>query len=808
MSSHRRFPIVAAVAWLGSIPVASGQPCAQPGDNCQLPDQGAHGAGFVFGTTSDANIDFADPPLEAVDNFVVTSGGSITNLCWWGFHADFTVPGDCNETAAPDAFTVRYYENVEGFPPTPGALKAGPFVQGAELTVTRAATGNVISPTPVGDLAEFEYSAAHPPVSIAAGECCWISIQNDSTGTTCRWLWSAAPSADEDPPGHGDGHSYQFGADDPINDFDLAFCVDKPLGDPADCLPPIDPGCVGATNPCHEQSSAPGCADPACCTQVCQQLPICCFLPWDQGCVDAAGDVCTVVPPAPDPCPPLAEGNCQLPDLGGSGGVRDNEFIGLVSDRALAAVVADNFRAGANDGITRVCWWGFYSDGGSTPDCSEEVVDDFRVRYFTDDGTGIPQSSPIATFTSGAGLSVTRTAVTSHQGDAGDPADDLTVFQYSATHAAVNVSAGQCYWVEISNDLDGTCAWLWETAPDNGTGTHDDDYSLQDDLAGYDLTDGKDVELGWCLDISLGDVAACSPPTPQESCDPPGAVVLTQNDDPDTIIDDNGITCEVSLPGGIDLYTADAAFARSYHLADIPETAGLEVEVVCVRVAIEDNDGSACPVSVNLYWDTNGGAPGSPDTDLALLGSKAVTIPVNMHLGFVQARFDPPVAVPVDARLVVELAVPNRDPSPPACDVASDCPNNICVGDPNPGDGTPEGYCGPATIGDSGGLWPGTNNLPHTAQSYIRSLECGVPSYLTMGGIGFPSAHLVQEVHVNTSSGCIWDCQAVPNGSVDVADFLALLAQFGQVGTPCDFDGGGVGVTDFLQFLANFGACP
>ncbi|MHC4274776.1 MAG: GC-type dockerin domain-anchored protein, partial [Planctomycetota bacterium] len=55
---------------------------------------------------------------------------------------------------------------------------------------------------------------------------------------------------------------------------------------------------------------------------------------------------------------------------------------------------------------------------------------------------------------------------------------------------------------------------------------------------------------------------------------------------------------------------------------------------------------------------------------------------------------------------------------------------------------------------------------------------------------------------------CPWDCQSEPNGQVDVADFLALLAQWGQVGTSCDFDGGGVSVNDFLAFLANFGPCP
>jgi hypothetical protein len=55
---------------------------------------------------------------------------------------------------------------------------------------------------------------------------------------------------------------------------------------------------------------------------------------------------------------------------------------------------------------------------------------------------------------------------------------------------------------------------------------------------------------------------------------------------------------------------------------------------------------------------------------------------------------------------------------------------------------------------------------------------------------------------------CPWDCQPAPNGEVDVSDFLAMLASWGDMGVPCDFDGGGVGVTDFLILLANWGPCP
>jgi hypothetical protein len=55
---------------------------------------------------------------------------------------------------------------------------------------------------------------------------------------------------------------------------------------------------------------------------------------------------------------------------------------------------------------------------------------------------------------------------------------------------------------------------------------------------------------------------------------------------------------------------------------------------------------------------------------------------------------------------------------------------------------------------------------------------------------------------------CPWDCQATPDGQVNIGDFLAMLAQWDQVGTSCDFDGGGVSVTDFLELLANWGDCP
>ena len=59
-----------------------------------------------------------------------------------------------------------------------------------------------------------------------------------------------------------------------------------------------------------------------------------------------------------------------------------------------------------------------------------------------------------------------------------------------------------------------------------------------------------------------------------------------------------------------------------------------------------------------------------------------------------------------------------------------------------------------------------------------------------------------------TAGTCPWDCGGDNDGTVGITDFLLLLAQWGQVGSSCDIDGGGVGITDFLELLANWGPCP
>jgi hypothetical protein len=67
-----------------------------------------------------------------------------------------------------------------------------------------------------------------------------------------------------------------------------------------------------------------------------------------------------------------------------------------------------------------------------------------------------------------------------------------------------------------------------------------------------------------------------------------------------------------------------------------------------------------------------------------------------------------------------------------------------------------------------------------------------------------------QQTPHGSAAPCPWDCQATPDGEVNIPDFLAILAQWGQIGTDCDLGLGdpGVGINEFLAFLANFGPCP
>ncbi len=71
-----------------------------------------------------------------------------------------------------------------------------------------------------------------------------------------------------------------------------------------------------------------------------------------------------------------------------------------------------------------------------------------------------------------------------------------------------------------------------------------------------------------------------------------------------------------------------------------------------------------------------------------------------------------------------------------------------------------------------------------------------------------PDFEQLAAILLDEADRCPWDCAGSGDGLVDTFDFLALLAQWGQVGAPCDFDGSGVDGVDFLTLLEHWGPCP
>jgi hypothetical protein len=99
----------------------------------------------------------------------------------------------------------------------------------------------------------------------------------------------------------------------------------------------------------------------------------------------------------------------------------------------------------------------------------------------------------------------------------------------------------------------------------------------------------------------------------------------------------------------------------------------------------------------------------------------------------------------------------------------------------------------PGVTTDFGGR-PRFVDDPDTADCRYAPGQCGDPPVVDMGAYEFQP--------------CPWNCNHSPDRVVDVGDFLALVSQWGNVGSACDVDGGGVSVTDFLALLAHWGPCP
>jgi hypothetical protein len=182
------------------------------GVGCQIPDQEGHGASGVLAATSDLNAGFT-----VADNFVSPAAGSISAICWWGLYINFAA-GQIDCSPGPgDLFTITYFNDDAGGA-IPGTVYAGPF----PLTVNnKFATGNNIL-----GISEWQFEGSHAPVSVAADQCLWMEITNNTLTGDCFWLWSTAPPGDGRSAQDNDSDGYDPGDS---TDYDMGFCLDVPI---------------------------------------------------------------------------------------------------------------------------------------------------------------------------------------------------------------------------------------------------------------------------------------------------------------------------------------------------------------------------------------------------------------------------------------------------------------------------------------------------------------------------------------------------------------------------------------------------
>lgn len=238
--------------------------------------------------------------------------------------------------------------------------------------------------------------------------------------------------------------------------------------------------------------------------------PVVLYIDTDQGYAKAfpflgVSNLTQVAATGPNPNTPPPGQGCQLPDQLGHGGAG---YVAVVSDRTSPFRAADCFKPQNDGNLTHAVWWGAYVSivFGLGTDCGPGPGDDFQITYYEDDG-GKPGAVRAGPFSVG----LTEKFQT---GNLLMQFADEWQFQ-STFHAPVAVTAGECIWIEITNDTSGDedCFWLWETAPPG------DEVSAQTDFDGVTWL-CQDFDLAFCVNFQI-ESGGCGGPTgpPNDDCE-------------------------------------------------------------------------------------------------------------------------------------------------------------------------------------------------------------------------------------------------------------------------------------------------
>lgn len=176
-------------------------------------------------------------------------------------------------------------------------------------------------------------------------------------------------------------------------------------------------------------------------------------------------------------------------------------------------------------------------------------------------------------------------------------------------------------------------------------------------------------------------------------------------------------TGSIEVPGGgVYCPTGVTGIAKSYDLSTL--LPGQAFELSCVEFGMS-NPGGAVTGTINVYVDTNGGAPIAAGTDLTVLGTASVELSTGTAL--LQASFNPPLELAADGTYVVELQIPQ---------VVTDFE---------------------ATFGGNTG--------PDSTDTYIIAEACGLTTYASLPSINFPGIFWANQLIGDTIiDGATCDC--------------------------------------------------
>ncbi|MFQ5461549.1 MAG: hypothetical protein ACE5E5_02875 [Phycisphaerae bacterium] len=321
------------------------------------------------------------------------------------------------------------------------------------------------------------------------------------------------------------------------------------------------------------------------------------------GSVAAAAGVCTA---------PAA--NCQLQDLNDADNSNRIDFL-----------VAEGFSPAVAGDVVDLCWRGAYDDGTPPPgdsNCQGLAPDTFEVKYYSS-VDGAP-GALLGSFSQALGtLTVTGPVATGNL-----VAGFAPEYIFSATHAAVPVTPGQCYWVEISNTLDAVaapgCVWFWERGGVDPGGVTGDQRGFQDGppVDGYGLEDLNTLDHALCLSVPLAPAGACYPAPPAND-DCANSIAIA---DGTTFFDTTSATTDgpaepgcMFVPGGGDLVNQDIWF-------DYTASCSGDVQVSLCASFYDTNlaiyDGSACPtVAGAMICGDDDCGPNTLQTQVTVIGA-------------------------------------------------------------------------------------------------------------------------------------------------------------------------------------------